>query len=364
MPRMRAVSRPSSSITIRRARTSRSPTLRVASAVWSPAERPFHEVGLVCFGLGSGLLAPSAPRLGAKPVEGRRARDPEQPGAGAAPSGVETRPPAQRLFERRTGEVVRERSVAGQIEQVAEHVVEVALGRVGERRWRLGASRCAGECHRVHDRSTPPGGCCVTRVSSVAPACRAGRRCGRLCSRPGCSRPPGRRATPGRPDARARDHSSSPLGWPRLVELGDVPGKQERGRPVGCDAKLPIRSGSSVEVIECGRRTSQGTPREVDAEDVGDALVAPESRHLPQHPVARREAGPAVGGSWPGGEPGEARAGRSAGPSAPGVGCSERAAQSPSAQTPSTPSTRSRVDAHPATLVQGQVRTQRGEGRP
>ena len=57
----------------------------------------------------------------------------------------------------RTGEVVGERPVAGQVEQVAEDVVEVPLGGIGERgrrghRLRQGA----GERHRVHDWATSP----------------------------------------------------------------------------------------------------------------------------------------------------------------------------------------------------------------
>ena len=169
MPSTRAVWSPSSSITI-----AEDEYLALAGAEGCERQlqlgrEPFDELGLLCLGLGGSLFAPVAPGLRPEPVEGGRARDPEQPGPGAAAAWVEPRPLAEGLLERGPCQVVGERAVAGQVEQVAEDVVEMPLGGIGERGRRRGGlrqgrvsviasttvlrHRVPGMSHRVPDHS-------------------------------------------------------------------------------------------------------------------------------------------------------------------------------------------------------------------
>ena len=83
-----------------------------------------------------------------------------------------------------------------------------------------------------------------------------------------------------------------------------------------------------------------GKPQRVEAGDLGDALGSAQRRDLAEHPVAvrlrRRRSGSSRAAA-----PGGARAGTSVGRRRPGVCVFGTAAQSPSAQTSSWPSTRS-----------------------
>src|SRR5581483_3208749 len=108
----------------------------------------FERRVLVTVGDRSRLLAPPAPLLGAEPVEPDR--------AGAASSGIEAAPQPQRLLEGVTRQVLRERGVAAEVEQVAVDVVEVLLGHGREGRPRA-ESLLSGrvERHGVHALITP-----------------------------------------------------------------------------------------------------------------------------------------------------------------------------------------------------------------
>src|SRR2546423_10493656 len=68
-------------------------------------------------------------------------------------------------------------------------------------------------------------------------------------------------------------------------ELGDVAAEEERDRPVDHDAELSREERELVEVVAAGDEPAReaGEPQ---AEHVGDALVAAECRHLPEHPIA------------------------------------------------------------------------------
>ena len=79
------------------------------------------------------LLPLPASRLGSEPVERRRAGDAEQPGARASALRIEPLPQAKCLLERRAGEILGGRRSRVRYEQVAEDVVEVRLGDLGER---------------------------------------------------------------------------------------------------------------------------------------------------------------------------------------------------------------------------------------
>src|SRR5206468_5995864 len=102
------------------------------------------------------LLASPASGLGSEPVERRRARDPEQPGAWAAATWIETVPDTQRLLERLAGEILGENAVAREVDEVAVDVVEVRLRGGGEARSFGGPPPKPRERHGLHASSTPP----------------------------------------------------------------------------------------------------------------------------------------------------------------------------------------------------------------
>src|SRR5688572_13164956 len=70
------------------------------------------------------LLALPAPRIGAKPVERSRARDSEKPSARRTSAGIEPPPLLERGLERLARQVLCDRPVLRQIEEVAIDVVE------------------------------------------------------------------------------------------------------------------------------------------------------------------------------------------------------------------------------------------------
>src|SRR5262245_51466725 len=72
-------------------------------------------------------LTLSAPLLGTEVVEGGRAREREQPGFRRPSPRIEAPQAAERPLEGLGREVLGDRAVAGQVEQVAEHPVEVLL---------------------------------------------------------------------------------------------------------------------------------------------------------------------------------------------------------------------------------------------
>ena len=123
----RAVSSPSRSSRTRSATTSRSPALSYASAASSSGDSPSAKRGSCCASGGDRAFAPPPALLGAEPVERGRAGDVQQPGARGAAARVEARPEPQRLLEGLAREILGERAVACQVEQVAVHVVQVLL---------------------------------------------------------------------------------------------------------------------------------------------------------------------------------------------------------------------------------------------
>ena len=88
-------------------------------------------------------------------VEGDRARDLAEPGALRAAARVVAVPEAQRALERLAREILGEEAVAGEPDEVAVDVVEVALG---------------GLCEAVHTAHTPP-----ARIASQRRAAPGGR---------------------------------------------------------------------------------------------------------------------------------------------------------------------------------------------
>ena len=70
-------------------------------------------------------------------------------------------------------------------------------------------------------------------------------------------------------------------------ELGDVAPEEERGRPVDDDADLPGEERQLEEVIATGDEPA-GKTTDTYSEHVRNPLVAPERRHLPEHPVRIR----------------------------------------------------------------------------
>src|SRR5207245_6840274 len=74
------------------------------------------------------LRLAGAPPFGAEVVERDRARDLAEPGLRGAAFRVEAVPEPKRALERRAGELVGGRSVAGEPGEVSVDVVEVRLG--------------------------------------------------------------------------------------------------------------------------------------------------------------------------------------------------------------------------------------------
>ena len=151
MPSTRAAASPSSSRTIRNAITSRSPALSVASAVSSSGERPSTKRSSIRSG-----------RAAASSRFRRRdsARNQSSAVVRAIPSShvralprrrVEAPPQPHGLLERRAREVLGRLAVARQVEQVAEHVVEVRLGSLGEAPRRA----CSERLLERHRRARP-----------------------------------------------------------------------------------------------------------------------------------------------------------------------------------------------------------------
>ena len=131
---------------------------------------------------------------------------------------------------------------------------------------------------------------------------------------------------PAPPDAEAR-------------QLGDVAPEEERRRPVRDDPGLAAEERQRIEVVGAGDEPAEEA-RDVDAHHVGDALVAAERRDLAQHPVAVRLRGRrsrffASRRAW------RSACWQVGGSVCPGVRVFGTAAQSPSDQTFSSPSTRS-----------------------
>src|SRR5690242_13472242 len=101
------------------------------------------------------MLAPPSALLRAKPVERGRPGYGEQPGAGGAATRVEAAPAPESLLERLCGQILGQRRVAAQVEQVPVDVVEMLLGDRGEARLRAETGRSRGfEGRRVHARCT------------------------------------------------------------------------------------------------------------------------------------------------------------------------------------------------------------------
>src|SRR5262249_53471624 len=97
------------------------------------------------------LFAVKAPPLGPEVVERDRPRDLAEPGARRAAALVEAVPEPKRALERLPGEVLGEEPVAREPGEVAVHVVEGALGRLGE----SGHTRDARPVHDLsHNRAT------------------------------------------------------------------------------------------------------------------------------------------------------------------------------------------------------------------
>src|SRR5918994_3623103 len=107
---------------------------------------------------GDPLLAAPSPVLAPEPVERGRARDLAEPRAGRGAARVETRPQTKRLLERVRGQILGERAVAGQVHEIAVHVVEVLLCGRGERGRPSGLSSQSRDRHRLHTVSTSPDG--------------------------------------------------------------------------------------------------------------------------------------------------------------------------------------------------------------
>ena len=108
------------------------------------------------------IPTPTAALLGTKVVERRRAGDLTQPGPGAAAAGVEPPPRPERLLERLAGEILRQRAIPGQEQQIAVHGVELRLGH-GRKRRPVDREARQRRRHRVHDAHTPPGRSGVTQ---------------------------------------------------------------------------------------------------------------------------------------------------------------------------------------------------------
>src|SRR5262249_56810739 len=90
---------------------------------------------------------------GGEVVEGGGAGELAEPGARAAAPGVEAAPQPQRLLERLGGQILGDAAIAGQVDEVAVDVVEMALDH-GRKARNLG--------DRVHAGYTPPGHAHVT----------------------------------------------------------------------------------------------------------------------------------------------------------------------------------------------------------
>src|SRR5262245_3446670 len=114
---------------------------------------------------GVGPLTLSTPLFGAEVIEGGRARQREEPRLRRSSPRVEAPQAPERPLEGLGREVLGNRAVPGQVEQVAENAVEVLLADCGEVEIGPAAHRGA------HASSTPP----RPRASHRAPTCRAGR---------------------------------------------------------------------------------------------------------------------------------------------------------------------------------------------
>ena len=252
IPSTRAASSLSSSSRTRSAITSRSPALSSRSADSSSGERPSDEPGVEPVRHRRPLLAPAPALLRPEPVERSRAGDLAEPGAGAAAARVEPAPVLERLLERVGGQVLGQRAVAGQVDEIGVHVVEmllcgrgkglptrpVACGEASSPAHRVYAAgrrsvTGANLARMVHARvvGASPGG--LVRPGRARGQSRADRARRRAC------RP---RARPGRPDL------ARPLGQllPRDAEL-DRPAAGRRLRrarsgrvhAAGRDRRLP-----------------------------------------------------------------------------------------------------------------------------
>src|SRR5256714_3521786 len=101
-------------------------------------------------------LTPPAPLFGAEVVQRRRARELAEPRAGAPPARVVPPPALKRPGESLCCQVFWHRSVSRQVHEECVHVVQVALGRLGE------VVRA-----RLHATYTPPAGAHVTRCEPL-----------------------------------------------------------------------------------------------------------------------------------------------------------------------------------------------------
>jgi hypothetical protein len=102
------------------------------------------------------LLAPAAPALRPEVVERHAAADPAEPRPlGAAPR-VETAPGPERLLERLGRQLLGERRIGGEHEQVTVHGIEVVRSRLAEAPPEGGPPRHRRR-ERVHASHTAPG---------------------------------------------------------------------------------------------------------------------------------------------------------------------------------------------------------------
>src|SRR5262245_44113311 len=78
---------------------------------------------------------------------------------------------------------------------------------------------------------------------------------------------------------RSRSLIAEPPRMPQHSELCDVAAEEERHGPVGHDSELPREERELVQVVR-PRHEPADEPAQRQAEDEGDALVAPEGRYL------------------------------------------------------------------------------------
>src|ERR687886_1781164 len=84
--------------------------------------------------------------------------------------------------------------------------------------------------------------------------------------------------------ARASSLIAEARGMSEHPELCDVAAEEERDGPVDDDAELPRQERQLVQVIR-PRHEPAEEPAQPQAEDVGDPLVPPQRRYLPEHAV-------------------------------------------------------------------------------
>ncbi len=231
------------SSTTRSATTSRSPAVRARSPSSSSGEKPSPNA---CSSASRGapalgaLLATLAPRVGAEPIERRRACDGEQPRTMCSAARIEPLPAAERRLERLARQVLGERPVLRQVQEVAVDVVEQLFGDRRERRRgqsvRRGASSVTA-CMPVLRRRRPLV-TAIRRLRTGAPTGRAAlsarrvqldARRGRPCSpSPRRASPRARRLAPRSsrsvlPRARAPRAPSAPHGVAALGPAATPP---------------------------------------------------------------------------------------------------------------------------------------------